>query len=97
MIYGLQELPPTKLMPSDTHVWEMFITPAEIRTALIENGLTVQDMKGSRIAKNPLATLWDIQQKKRGRINFAELGRRLALKLDDDLSMNYLGYASKVL
>jgi len=29
--------------------------------------------------KNPLSTFWDIQQQKRGRITFAELGQRLEL------------------
>jgi 2-polyprenyl-6-hydroxyphenyl methylase/3-demethylubiquinone-9 3-methyltransferase len=95
-IYGLQELSLTKLMPADTHVWDMFITPDEIRSALKEHGMVVEDMKGGKIAKNPLATLWDIRQQKQGRISFAELGRRLKLKLDSDLSLNYLGYARKL-
>jgi 2-polyprenyl-6-hydroxyphenyl methylase/3-demethylubiquinone-9 3-methyltransferase len=96
MIYGLQVSPLTRLMPPDTHIWEMFIKPDEITTALRSHGLVPEDMRGSRIAKNPLATLWDVQQKKRGRITFAELGRRLELRLDKDLSLNYLGYARKL-
>jgi hypothetical protein len=58
--------------------------------------MQVEDMKGGKIAKNPLATLWDIRQQKQGRITFAELGRRLKLELDGDLSLNYLGYAHKI-
>ena len=94
-IYGLQEAPFTRLMPADTHVWKMFIQPNELISALQEHGMAVQDIKGGKIAKNPLATLWDIRQLKRGRITFAELGRRLELKLDTDLSLNYLGHARK--
>jgi 2-polyprenyl-6-hydroxyphenyl methylase / 3-demethylubiquinone-9 3-methyltransferase len=94
-IFGLQEFPLTRLMPADTHVWEMFITPEELTSALRENGFVLEDMKGGKITKSPLATLWDVQQQKRGRITFAELGRRLKLKLDPDLSLNYLGYARK--
>jgi 2-polyprenyl-6-hydroxyphenyl methylase/3-demethylubiquinone-9 3-methyltransferase len=97
MIYGLQELPLTKLMPADTHAWEMFITPDEIMAALREQDMVVQDMKGSKIAKNPMAVLWAIREQKRGKITFAELGRRLKLELDGDLSLNYLGYARKIL
>jgi 2-polyprenyl-6-hydroxyphenyl methylase/3-demethylubiquinone-9 3-methyltransferase len=96
-IYGLQEFPLTRLMPADTHIWEMFIKPEELGSALRENGFILQDMKGGKIVKNPLATLWDVQQQKQGRITFAELGRRLELKLDGDLSLNYLGYARKSL
>ena len=95
-IYGLQEFPLTRLMPADTHVWNMFIQPEEISAALQVHGMVIQDIKGGSIAQNPLATLWDIQQQKWGRITFAELGRRLKLNLDSDLSLNYLGYARKV-
>ena len=95
-IYGLQELPLTKLMPADTHIWDMFITPGEITSVLEQNGLILEDMQGGKIAKNPFATLRDIRQQKQGRISFAELGRQLKLKLDQDLSLNYLGYARKI-
>jgi ubiquinone biosynthesis O-methyltransferase len=94
-IFGLQEFPLTRLMPRDTHIWDMFITPDEIDSALRQQGMTVENMMGGAIAKNPLATLWNILQQKQGRITFAELGRRLQLKLDPDLSLNYLGYARK--
>jgi 2-polyprenyl-6-hydroxyphenyl methylase/3-demethylubiquinone-9 3-methyltransferase len=94
-IYGLQESSLTRLMPANTHIWDMFITPNEITSALQEHGMMIQDMKGGKIAKNPLATLWDVCQQKMGKITFAELGRRLKLKLDTDLSLNYLGYARK--
>lgn len=94
-IFGLQKFPLTALMPSDTHVWKMFITPDEISAALRAQGMQVEDLMGGKIAKNPLATLWDIYRQKQGRLTFAELGRRLELKLDPDLSLNYLGYARK--
>ena len=96
MIYGLQVSPLTKLMPPDTHIWEMFIKPDELTSALRSYGLRLEDMQGSRIARNPFSTFWNITQRKQGRITFAELGRRLELKLDPDLSTNYLGYARKV-
>jgi 2-polyprenyl-6-hydroxyphenyl methylase/3-demethylubiquinone-9 3-methyltransferase len=94
-IFGLQEFPLTRLMPANTHIWEMFIRPEELTSALQENGFVPEDMKGGKISKSPLATLWDVQQQKWGRITFSELGRKLELKLDPDLSLNYLGYARK--
>jgi len=96
MIYALQEFPLTSLMPEDTHVWKMFITPDELRAALQKQGMVVEEIMGSQIPKNPLETLWDVRQQKTGRITFAELGRRLQLKLDKDLALNYLGYARKI-
>ena len=94
-IYGLQQSPLTRLMPANTHIWKMFITPGELTSALQEYELAIQDMMGGKIARNPLATLRDVRQQKTGQITFAELGRRLKLKLDTDLSLNYLGYARK--
>lgn len=95
-IYGLQELPFTRLMPRDTHVWELFITPDELQSAVEQNGMLVKDLEGGKIARNPLSTLWDIRQQKMGHINFGELGRRLKMELHTDLALNYLGYAQKV-
>ena len=94
-IFGLQEFPLTRLMPKNTHIWEMFITAEELTSVLQENGFLLEDMKGGKIAKSPLSMLWVVEQQKMGRITFAELGRRLELKLDPDLSLNYLGYARK--
>jgi hypothetical protein len=73
----------------------MFITPEELTAALEEHSMTVQGMSGGAIARNPLSTLVEVRRHKRGEINVAELGRRLELKLDPDLSLNYLGYARK--
>jgi 2-polyprenyl-6-hydroxyphenyl methylase/3-demethylubiquinone-9 3-methyltransferase len=94
-IFGLQEFPLTRLMPPDTHIWDMFIQPEELAFAFQQYGLKLEDLMGGKVAKNPFATIWDVVQQKQGRISFAELGRRLELKQDKDLSLNYLGYASK--
>ena len=94
-IFGLQDFSFTKLFPKDAHVWEMFITPAELTSTLEKNGMEVKGMSGGIIARSPLETLKEVRRHKRGEINVAELGRRLELKLDPDLSLNYLGYAQK--
>ena len=94
-IFGLQDFSFTKLFPKDTHVWEMFITPEELSSVLEQNGMKVQGMSGGAIPRDPLSTLQEVRRHKRGEINVAELGRRLELKLDPDLSLNYLGYAQK--
>ena len=94
-IFGLQDFSFTKLFPKDAHVWEMFITPEELTAALEQHGMTVQGLSGGAIARDPLSTLREVRRHKRGEINIAELGRRLELKLDPDLSLNYLGYARK--
>jgi 2-polyprenyl-6-hydroxyphenyl methylase/3-demethylubiquinone-9 3-methyltransferase len=94
-IFGLQEWSYTKLFPRDTHVWEMFITPGELTSVLEKHGMKVKGFSGGAIARNPLSTLQEVRRHKRGEITVAELGRRLELKHDPDLSLNYLGYARK--
>jgi len=94
-IFGLQDFSFTKLFPKDAHVWEMFITPEELTATLETNGMTMQGLRGGEIGAGPLATLREVRRHKRGKINVSELGKRLELKLSDDLSLNYLGYAQK--
>ena len=94
-IFGLQDFAFTKLFPKDTHVWEMFITPEELKTTLETYGMKIQDLRGGEIAADPLTTLREVRRHKRGQSSVAELGRRLELQLSDNLSLNYLGYARK--
>jgi 2-polyprenyl-6-hydroxyphenyl methylase/3-demethylubiquinone-9 3-methyltransferase len=95
-IFGLQDFPLTRLFPKDTHVWEMFITPAELTGAMANQGLQLLDMRGGVIARDPFSTLLEVLNHKRGVTSVAELGKRLELKPDPDLSLNYLGHAHKV-
>jgi 2-polyprenyl-6-hydroxyphenyl methylase/3-demethylubiquinone-9 3-methyltransferase len=46
-----------KLVPPAFHVWDLFITPAELRTILAQHGLEHRDTTGLRPGGNPLATL----------------------------------------
>lgn len=94
-IFGLQDFAFTKLFPKDAHVWELFITPEELSEALEKQELSVINMHGGTIARNPLDTLLEVRRYKGGKITVAELGRRLQLVLSEDLSLNYLGYARK--
>ena len=94
-IFGLQDFSFTKLFPKDAHVWEMFITPKELTDELEKNGMTAKGMNGGTIARHPILTVVEVRRHKRGKINVAELGRRLELILSDDLSLNYLGFAQK--
>ena len=94
-IFGLQEWSFTRLFPRHTHVWEMFIRPAELTQELEKQGMAVKGLSGAAIAQNPLAALGEIRRYKRGEISAAELGRRLQLRVSQDLSLNYLGCAQK--
>lgn len=95
-IFGLQEWSFTKLFPSDTHVWEMFIKPEELSQTLERYGMRVRGLSGGIISRSPLSTLQEVRRYKRGEISVAEIGHRLELKHGPDLSLNYLGYGEKI-
>jgi 2-polyprenyl-6-hydroxyphenyl methylase / 3-demethylubiquinone-9 3-methyltransferase len=43
-------------LPRGTHDWAKFVTPGELRTALVAGGLEVAELKG--VVYNPLADAW---------------------------------------
>jgi 2-polyprenyl-6-hydroxyphenyl methylase/3-demethylubiquinone-9 3-methyltransferase len=95
----MQEWPATRLMPRDVHVWEKFIRPAELATMLVRHDLDPEAFAGLSPSLNPLtaiAALTALIRTRRGTMTFAELGRRLPLRPSRDLSISYLGYATKV-
>jgi 2-polyprenyl-6-hydroxyphenyl methylase/3-demethylubiquinone-9 3-methyltransferase len=94
----MQDWAPTRLMPRDVHVWEKFIRPAELATMLRRHGLGEHALAGlapprdPRLAARALAA-W--ARTKYGAMSFAELGSRLPLRVGDDLSISYLGWARR--
>lgn len=90
-----QEWSWTRYAPPHTHVWEMFITPAELSACLEQNGFRNQEMVGTAPGGNPARALWFTLQYNRGKISAAEFGRRLAMREGKILSASYMGYAYK--
>jgi 2-polyprenyl-6-hydroxyphenyl methylase/3-demethylubiquinone-9 3-methyltransferase len=85
----------TRSVPKNFHVWRMFIPPAELAAALARHALGSREVKGLSPGSNPLVVLRAVLAVKRGRMSFAELGRRVDLRVTDDLSISYMGYATK--
>lgn len=95
MIKLFQEWRWTRVMMPATHDWEMFITPRELRTNMSWHGLVEQDRIGLRPRRRAPAVLWNLWQQRRGRISYAELGRRLRLVPSRHTDVMYMGYAVK--
>jgi 2-polyprenyl-6-hydroxyphenyl methylase/3-demethylubiquinone-9 3-methyltransferase len=94
-IKASQEWSWSSFMPRDVHVWEKFITPSELVWLLKEHRLDNRDLAGLEPASHPLMIAWMLWQRKLGRISYAELGKRLAFRRGNDLSVSYMGYALK--
>jgi 2-polyprenyl-6-hydroxyphenyl methylase / 3-demethylubiquinone-9 3-methyltransferase len=95
MIKLFQEWRWSRIMMPRTHDWDMFITPRELRTNMAWHGFVEQDLIGLRPRRRAPMVLWNLLQKRRGKISFAELGRRLRLVPSRHLDIMYMGHAVK--
>ncbi len=94
-IFAAQEFPLTRFFPRHTHVWEKFIRPEELLTALERAGLKNREMAGCVRVSQMLKVAALLVQRKLGLISFAGLGRRLKFTTGSSLEASYLGWAVK--
>lgn len=87
-----QEWDWSSFMPPNTHVWEMFIKPEELRARLDRSGIAPQPIVGMVPGINPLATLRLLRRTKRGTISYPEAGKRINMREGKDCSVMYMGY-----
>jgi 2-polyprenyl-6-hydroxyphenyl methylase / 3-demethylubiquinone-9 3-methyltransferase len=94
-IFAAQLFPLTSFFPPDTHVWDKFITPAELTALFSARGLEAREMTGLGAGLSDRQVVWLLLQRKLGRLSFGELGRRLQFHTGGSLESNYLGWAIK--
>jgi 2-polyprenyl-6-hydroxyphenyl methylase/3-demethylubiquinone-9 3-methyltransferase len=70
------------------------VGPAELEHELAAAGLEVRDRVGIASA-NPLTAVRAMHDRARGRITYAEMGRRMRMREGRDVSVIYAGYAVK--
>lgn len=88
----------TRFLPTNLHVWQMFITPAELRASLVRHGLHPKDTRGTSFSVQPVRTLRAIRairQYKTARISGGEFGKRIGLQEGPNTAGNYMGFAMK--
>jgi 2-polyprenyl-6-hydroxyphenyl methylase/3-demethylubiquinone-9 3-methyltransferase len=95
MIKLCQDWRATAWMPPGLHDWDQFITPAELRAALDRHGLRASDLTGMAPGISPPALILLLRRLKRGRVSYAEFGRKAAFTLTRDLRVSYIGHATK--
>jgi 2-polyprenyl-6-hydroxyphenyl methylase/3-demethylubiquinone-9 3-methyltransferase len=83
------------LRERDVHVWENFVTPAELSRQLGACGLVVLGMRGMSPRRNPLALAWAFRQIRRGRLRTDALAPALGFRESADLGVSYMGLARK--
>lgn len=94
-IFIAQDLPLTRFMPKNMHVWHMFITPDELSTGLRKHGLQRRDLVGASPKGSPLRALKAIRGFKRGRMTAEEVGAVASMRPSRNVRGSYMGYAIK--
>lgn len=95
MIKLAQQWTATSWMPPNTHDYNKFIKPAELRACLARNRLHEEHSTGLA-PSSPPNLLLQVRRLKHGHITHAEAGRRAPFRRTRDKSMLYCGYAVKV-
>jgi 2-polyprenyl-6-hydroxyphenyl methylase / 3-demethylubiquinone-9 3-methyltransferase len=85
----------TSCAPRNLHDWNKFIRPAELRRMILQCGLSPGGIAGLKPRSNPIDLIRQMRRRKRREISYGELGRRMAMRKNDDVSMSYMGWAVK--
>jgi 2-polyprenyl-6-hydroxyphenyl methylase/3-demethylubiquinone-9 3-methyltransferase len=95
MIKLAQDWAATAVLPPGLHDWGQFITPAELRGALGRHSMRSRHMAGLSPGVSPVAAFRLARQLKKGRLSYAEFGRRISLVLTGDMRISYIGHATR--
>jgi 2-polyprenyl-6-hydroxyphenyl methylase/3-demethylubiquinone-9 3-methyltransferase len=85
----------TRILPPRLHVWEMFITPDELKVSLERLGMQNREIVGTKLRRNPIKMILALRQYKTGKISCAELGEMVGFKEGANIRGSYMGYAIK--
>lgn len=85
----------TRILPPRLHVWEMFITPDELKISLERHGMQNKEIVGAKTRRNPIKMILALRQYKTGKISCAELGKQVGFKEGTNIRGSYMGYAIK--
>lgn len=90
-----QNIPWTRFMPKNTHVWHKFIRPNHLKKTLQKQKLNHIDQQGMGPSINPLRMIHTIRQLKTGKINYATFGHKTKFEYTKSKAISYLGCAQK--
>lgn len=95
MIKIMQEWKSTSFLEPNVHIWDMFIKPKELLKVFGDNNLVNQAIKGFSPGSNYISHYFSLKKRAKDKISWQELGKRLNLKINNNISCNYIGYAIK--
>lgn len=91
----MQQWPLTRVVDAGFHDWDMFIKPAELAGLCARHGLTIGEITGLGPRASLPSVLAGFVAARRGRISYAEFGRRLDMGRVTSTAVSYMGFATK--
>lgn len=91
----MQEWERWAIMPSNLHVWEMFIKPDEIKYLLRENQLDWKEHHGAKPNISYYKMLRYLRKRATGELSYEEFGRKFRMIESGSTQIMYMGYAVK--
>jgi 2-polyprenyl-6-hydroxyphenyl methylase/3-demethylubiquinone-9 3-methyltransferase len=82
-------------MPSNIHVWEMFIKPGELKLLLAQNNLEWKEHRGIKPDASVFKILQYLRKRAKGELTYKDMSNKLPLIQSNDMSIMYMGYAVK--
>ncbi len=82
-------------MPSNIHVWEMFIKPSELKLLLQQNNLQWKGHRGIKPDASIPKILGYLRKRATGRLTYKDMSDELLLVESSDMSIMYMGFAVK--
>jgi len=95
MIKLFQEWDATRCVEPGLHDWAMFIRPTELERDLMAAGMRPGPMVGIAPKAPPPKVIRLLRQRRRGEIDYAQLGAGMKMRECRDKSVMYMGYATK--
>lgn len=95
IIYFMQKCKFTSFVRTNTHVWDMFIKPDELKSILSGNSIIINDLKGMTPNHMGFSFIKNLYKASRKKISYKELAKRMNFIESDHLEGSYMGYGIK--
>lgn len=82
-------------MPPNLHVWDMFITPAEMKKLLKQNDFDWREHRGTKPNENYVTVLGHLHKRAMGTWTYQDLSEKLFMVESRNMDIMYMGYAVK--
>lgn len=86
----------TRITEMPLYDWELFVSPDKLRHSIGQAGMELRESVGLQPRISSLSVLRQMHKLSKGKITYAEFGRRCKISNTTDISVSYMGYAIRL-